>query len=96
MIMQFGESTMLLTSTRELILVLLPEAVTNGEEVPASLCVHVPDVCFLPSVLRVRLADEVHQEEHVVGQVVLLLDMGVKSVRDLVKVVLSCVARQGR
>ena len=47
----------------QLALVLLAEAVAGGEEVPAALLVHVPDVGLLASVLRLVLVDEVHQEE---------------------------------
>lgn len=48
------------------IFVLLPEAVTDREEVPATLRVHVPYVCFLTGVFRVWFIDEMHKEEHVI------------------------------
>lgn len=41
----------------QFVLVLFPEAVTNREEVPASLLVHVPHVRFLTGVLGVRFVD---------------------------------------
>ena len=52
----------------QLALVLLAEAVAGGEEVPAALLVHVPDVGLLAGVLRLVLVDEVHQEEPVEGE----------------------------
>jgi hypothetical protein len=61
----------LLTSS-DFILILLPETVTNREEVPTSLLIHVPNVCLLTSVLRVRFIDKMHKEEHVVRQIVFL------------------------
>ena len=51
------------SSTFKLTLVLLPEAVSGREEVPAPPLVHVPDVGLLTRVLGVVLVDEVHQEE---------------------------------
>lgn len=50
---------------RELLLVLFPEAVTDREEVPAPLLVHVPHVRLLASVFSLILIDQVHQEEPV-------------------------------
>ena len=47
----------------ELVFILLPEAVSGGEEVPAALLVHVPDVRLLSRVLSLVLVDQVHQEE---------------------------------
>ena len=70
------------TSTTELALVLLPETVAGREEVPAPLLVHVPHERLLPGVVALVLVDEVHQEEEVVGQVVLLLHVGVEAVRN--------------
>jgi len=51
------------TASSQFIFVLLSEAVTDREEVPASLLVHVPHVRLLTRVLRVRFVDQVHQEE---------------------------------
>lgn len=56
------------SSALQLALVLLAEAVAGGEEVPAALLVHVPDVGLLSGVLRLVLVDEVHQEEPVEGE----------------------------
>jgi len=42
---------------------LFAETITNREEVPASLLVHVPNIRFLSRVLRVRFIDEMHDEE---------------------------------
>ena len=70
------------TSSAKLGLVLFPEAVASREEVPAPPLVHVPHVGLLPGVVALVLVDEVHQEEEVVGQVVLLLDVGVEAVRN--------------
>lgn len=54
-----------LAGTHELVLVLLPEAVANGVEVPAAPLVHFPHVRLLARVLRVRFVDQMHQEEPV-------------------------------
>jgi hypothetical protein len=54
---------LLSTAATQLVFVLLPEAVTDWEEVPAALLVHVPHVRLLTRVLCVRLIDQVHQEE---------------------------------
>lgn len=54
----FGGCGQLATATAaQFVLVLFPEAVTNREEVPASLLVHVPHVRFLTGVLGVRFVD---------------------------------------
>jgi hypothetical protein len=47
-------------------IILLPEAVTNREEVPAPLLIHVPYIRLLTGVLRVWFVDKMHQEEPVV------------------------------
>jgi len=54
---------LLSTAATQLVFILLPEAVTHWEEVPAALLVHVPHIRLLTCVLRVRLIDQVHQEE---------------------------------
>lgn len=54
-------------SLSQLILILLPEAVTGREEVPASLLVHLPHVRLLSCMFCFIFIDEIHQEEHVVG-----------------------------
>jgi len=46
-------------------IILLSEAVTNREEVPAPLLIHVPYVRLLTGVLCVWFVDEMHQEEPV-------------------------------
>ena len=76
-------------SSAQLGLVLFPEAVACREEVPAPPLVHVPHVGLLARVVALVLVDEVHQEEEVVGQVVLLLHVSLEAVRDLVQVVLA-------
>ena len=53
------------------------------------LLVHVPDKGLLAGVVALVLVDEVHQEEQVVGQVVLLLDVGVEAMGHPVQVVLT-------
>ena len=53
------------------------------------LLVHVPDKGLLAGVVALVLVDEVHQEEQVVGQVVLLLDVCVEAVGNPVQVVLT-------
>ena len=70
-------------------LVLFPEAVSLGEEVPCPALVHVPDQGLLASVVVLVLLDQVLEEEQVVCQVVLLLHVSLKPVRDLVEVVLA-------
>ena len=54
--------------------------------------VHIPDIGFLASVVVLVLVDEVHEEEEVVGEVVLLLDVDVEPVRYPVQVVLPYTA----
>lgn len=66
-----GHQTRLPTLT-QLVLVLLTETVSSREEVPASLLVHLPHIGLLTRVLSLVLVDQVHEEEQVVGQVVLL------------------------
>lgn len=57
-LMVFRGCGQLATATAaQFVLVLFPEAVTNREEVPASLLVHVPHVRFLTGVLGVRFVD---------------------------------------
>ena len=46
--------------------------------------IHVPYIGLLPGVVALVLVDQVHQEEQVVGQVVLLLHVSFKPVRHLV------------
>ena len=43
--------------------VLFAETVSDGEEVPTTLLVHVPYIGLLTSVFRVRFVDQMHQEE---------------------------------
>ena len=45
----------LASTSAQLILILLSEAIASWKEVPASLLVHVPDVCLLTSILRLIL-----------------------------------------
>ena len=54
--------------------------------------VHVPYVGFLASIVVLVLVDEVHEEEEIVGQVVLLLHVDVEPVRYTVQVVLPYAA----
>ncbi len=49
----------------ELFLILFSKTVTDRKEIPGSLLIHVPHVCFLTSVLCVRLVNQVHKEEPV-------------------------------
>lgn len=51
------------TTTAQFIFILFPKAVTNWEEVPASLLVHIPDIRFLPSVFCIWLINQMHQEK---------------------------------
>merc|ERR1712079_463891 len=81
--------TLLTSAKSQHIFILFPEAVAGWEEVPTSLLIAVPDVCFLAGVFRFILVDEVHQEEQVVGQIVLLLHVDVETVRNLVQVVFA-------
>lgn len=76
-------------AAREFILILLTEAVTDWEEVPATLLIHVPDVRFLTGVLCVRFVNQMHKEEHVVRQIVLLLDMRVEAMRHYIEKVFA-------
>ena len=66
---------------------MLPKAVSLREEVPGPALVLVPHQGLLPGVVVRVLLDQVLDEEEVVGQVVLLLDVGVKTMGILVKVV---------
>ena len=54
--------------------------------------IHVPYVGFLTSIVVLVLVDEVHEEEEVVGKVVLLLHVDVEPVRYTVQVVLPYAA----
>lgn len=58
-----SQNALLTPASTELIFILLAETVSDGEEVPATLLVHIPDVRFLTRVLSVRFVDQVHQEE---------------------------------
>lgn len=51
------------TASTKFLFILFAEAVTNGEEVPTSLLVHVPHVRFLTCVFCIWFIDQVHQEE---------------------------------
>ncbi len=51
--------------------------------------IHIPDICLLASVIILVLVDQVHQEEQIVGQIVLLLHVNIKPVRYPVQVVLA-------
>ncbi len=62
-----GESVsslfLLALSSAQFYFVLLTEAISDGEEVPTTLLVHIPDVGLLTGVFRVRFVDQMHQEE---------------------------------
>lgn len=51
------------TTTTQLLFILFAETVTNWEEVPASLLIHVPNIGFLTCVFCIWLIDQMHQEE---------------------------------
>lgn len=55
--LQWCSGQLATATAAQFVLILFPEAVTNREEVPASLLVHVPHVRFLTGVLRVRFID---------------------------------------
>lgn len=65
------------------------ETITDWEKVPAPLLIHIPYVRFLTSVFRVRFIDQMHQEEHVIGQIVFLLYVCIESVRHFIEIILS-------
>ena len=73
----------------QLCLILFPEAISLREEVPGPTLVHVPHQGLLPGVVILVLLYEILQEEQVVRQVMLLLHVSLKPVRDLVEVVLA-------
>ena len=50
--------------------------------------VHLPHISLLTGVIILVLVDEVHQEEEVVSQVVLLLDVNIEPVRYAIQIVL--------
>ena len=76
------------TLPRQLCFILLSEAVSLREKVPGSTLVLVPHQRFLPRVVVRVLLNQVLDEEEVVGQVVLLLHVGVEAMRVLVEVIL--------
>jgi hypothetical protein len=43
-------------------IILFPEAVTNKEEVPAPLSIHVPHIGLLACILCIRFVDEMHKK----------------------------------
>lgn len=79
----------LAAATAKFIFILFPETVTNWEEVPATLLVHVPNKRFLTSVFCVGFVDQMHQEEHVIGQIVFLRHMGIEPMWHFVEIVLA-------
>ena len=48
------------------------------------LLIHVPHKGLLPGVVALILVDKVHEEEEIVGQVMFLLNVGIKPMRNLV------------
>jgi hypothetical protein len=58
-------SFLLALSSTQFHFVLFAEAVSDWEEVPTTLLVHVPYIGLLTGVLRVRFVDQMHQEEPV-------------------------------
>ncbi len=67
----------------EFFLVLLPETVAQREEVEVPLLVQIPHIGLLSRVLRLVLVDQVHQEKHVVGEVVLFFTVDLEAMRRL-------------
>jgi len=65
-------------SSAQFVFVLLTETVTNREEIPATLLVHIPHVRFLACILCVRFIDQMHEEEpktyQIVSDNIILLD----------------------
>jgi hypothetical protein len=57
---------------------LFSKAVSHWEKVPASLLIHIPNVCLLTGIFRIGLIDQVHQEEHVICEIMLLRNMLIK------------------
>lgn len=53
----------LATTSTEFIFILFAEAVTDREEVPASLLIHIPHICFLTCILCIWFVDQMHQEK---------------------------------
>merc|ERR1711915_920353 len=76
----------------KLALILLPEAISCWEKVPTPFLIHIPDICFLARVVIFVLVDEVHQEEEIVGEIVLFLNVDIESVRYPVQIVFAYAA----
>jgi hypothetical protein len=55
----------ILATTTSQFIILLPEAVTNREEVPTPLLIHIPYICLLTCILCVWFVDEMHKEKPV-------------------------------
>merc|ERR1711976_715094 len=85
---------MLSSASSQLALILFAEAVSSREEVPAPFLIHVPHIGLLPGVVALVLVDQVHQEEQVVGQVVLLPHMSFKPMRHLVQIIFTDAANE--
>ena len=47
--------------------VLFAEAVSNWEEIPATLLIHIPDIRLLTRVLCIGFVNQMHQEEPVLN-----------------------------
>ena len=74
---------------RELGFVLLSETVANGEEIPAALLIELPDECLLTGELGLVLVDQMHQEEEIIGQIVLLHCVRFEPVWHLIKILFT-------
>jgi len=81
--------TRLAPSSSKFTLILFPEAVSSGEEVPTPFFIHVPDIGFLASIIILILVDQIHQEEQIVGQIMLLLHVDIKTMRYPVQVIFT-------
>jgi hypothetical protein len=79
------KSVLTTTTTAQFVLILFPETIADREKVPTPLLVHVPHKSLLACILRVRLVDQMHQEEHIIGQVMLFLNVDVETVRYLLR-----------
>merc|ERR1711899_142141 len=77
------------TSTLELRLVLFSEAVSSREKVPAPLFIHVPYVGFLTSIFRFILVNQVHKEKQIIGQIVFLLHVDIKTVWHTIQIIFA-------
>lgn len=62
------EFVCLSTTSFQFSFILLTEAVTNWEEVPTTLLVHIPNICFLTCVFCIWFVNQMHQEEPVIIQ----------------------------